>query len=362
MNTFDFNYFQNLEPEKYWSPSKSENLQALARNLIYSGDYIGARKIDGHWAMLIKHNGVVSMRGRELSVKGFYLNKIGHIPHIAEEFAQLPDGTVVLGELYFPNAEGSKHVTTIMGCAEKKAIERQSTQKLHLYVFDILAYNGETLVNTSLESRIKYFGNDGVFISYAKYVDTSKLWDLIEQTLEAGQEGIVIQRKDGIYEPGARTTRKTLKIKKEIALTIDAYLTGNYIKATELYKGMEPDKWKYWMNVRTEEKLFGEQYYDKYLNGDPIEPITKDHYYDFPASIEFAVMNTDGSDRHLCWISNFTDELKEQIKNSQDGCRGRVAKITAMEIDSTSGKLRHAKILEWRIDKPMKDCTVDQLK
>lgn len=359
---FDFNYFQNLEAEKYWSPPKSTNLQELAKNLIFSGDYIGARKIDGHWAMLIKHNGVISMRGRDESVRGGYLNKIGHIPHIAEEFNKFPNGTVAIGEIYFPYEEGSKNVTTILGCKEDKALIRQKNKKLHYYIFDMLAYKGESLIEKPLEERIKYFRSGATYIHFAEYFEGQALWNLLVKTLEDKHEGVVIQRRDGQYEPGKRTTRKTLKIKKEIQLTIDAYLTGNYKKATETYKGTEPEHWQYWINNRTNEKLLGEQYYDLYFNGEPIEPITKDHYYDLPASIEFAVMDPDGQDQHLCWISNITDEIKYLIKEDTNSCRGKVAKISAMEIDSETGKLRHAKIMEWRIDKPMKDCTSQQLK
>ena len=70
--------------------------------------------------------------------------------------------------------------------------------------------------------------------------------------LNHGYEGVVIQRKDSKYTPGKRTARKSLKIKKEIEIEIDAYLTGRIKPATMEYKGKEPETWNYWMDVRTE--------------------------------------------------------------------------------------------------------------
>ena len=57
-------------------------------------------------------------------------------------FEALPNGTCLLGEIYFPKNEGSSNVTTIMGCTQDKALRRQENgEKLHYYVFDVLAYN-----------------------------------------------------------------------------------------------------------------------------------------------------------------------------------------------------------------------------
>ena len=147
--------FVNLRAEKYWSPTKGTDINALAKNLIFSGEYIGARKIDGHWAMLIKEgDGSLYLRGRDPSVSGEYLNKAEWVPQILEDFETYPPGTVLVGELFFPHNEGSKNVTTIMGCAKEKALIRQKVNKLSYYVFDILAYNGKSFLNIPLEGRL----------------------------------------------------------------------------------------------------------------------------------------------------------------------------------------------------------------
>ncbi len=309
------------------------------------------------------------LQGRSKSVSGEYLNKIDWVPHIKEQLNKIPDKTVLVGELYFPNNEGSKNVTTIMGCLQKKAIDRQEKgEKLHYYIFDVLAWDGINLLNYSLESRIEFlkrinFYCNNEYIHTATYYEGQKLWDYIGWALEHGYEGTVIQRKDGIYSPGKRTARKTLKIKKEIQIEIDAFLTGNVKRATMDYKGKEPEHWNYWFNTRTNEFLLGEENYDNFLENGLVIPVTKDWYYDLPSSIEFGVLDKDGKDVSLCWISNLTDELKVQIHESPTCLRGKVAKITAMEIDTESKSLRHSKIKEWRADgdKTFKDCTIDQI-
>lgn len=363
--------FVEMKAEEYWSPTnKAEkaNPQALAKNMIFSGDYIGARKVDGHHYRFIKDGDILRLQGRTKSVSGEYLNKIDWVPHIKEQLEQLPDGTVLVGELYFPNKEGSKNVTTIMGCLQPKAIARQEKEdKLHFYIFDILAYDGYSLLNLGLADRIKFFDKikfeDNSMIHFATYYEGEQLWKYIGWALSNGYEGTVIQRKDGIYSPGKRTARKTLKIKKEIQLEIDAFLTGNIKIATREYKGKEPEHWNYWFNLRTNEYLEGEENYDTFIHNGLIIPVTKDWFYGLPSSIEFGVYNDNGEVVSLCWISNITDDIKWEIKESQSNCFGKVAKITGMEIDDETGSLRHSKIVEWREDgdKSYLDCKLSQL-
>ena len=48
--------FHELESEKYWSFPKNykKDSKAETKNMIFSGDYIGARKIDGAYYRFIK--------------------------------------------------------------------------------------------------------------------------------------------------------------------------------------------------------------------------------------------------------------------------------------------------------------------
>ena len=366
--------FWNMEPEHYWSCPKKENPNTLAKNMIFSGDFIGARKVDGYWNMILKEDNELKSRSRDAGVTGEFTNKINWLPHIKSALDKLPDGTVLIGELYLPKKEGSKNVTSIMGCLMDKAILRQTPgNELHFYIFDILAWDNISMLTMPLEKRISFLNSQilnllritgaSKFIHVAEYYEGEKLWNYISWALDQGYEGAVIQRKDSLYAPGKRTARKSLKIKKEIEIKIDAFLTGNVKIGNRDYAGTEPEHWNYWLNTRTGDFIEGEKNYDDHLLTGLIIPVTKDFFYGLPASIEFAVLDKNGEDKHLCWISNITDELKWEIKNSPNNCRGKVAIITAMEIDNESGKLRHSKVLEWRGPEDMnyKDCTFDKI-
>ena len=110
--------FQNLESEKYWSFPKSfkGDPKEETRNMIFSDNYLGARKMDGAYYRFIKDmDGNMRLQGRSKSVSGEYLCKLDHVPHLMPYFEGLPNGTCLLGEIYFPQNEGSSNVTTIMG-------------------------------------------------------------------------------------------------------------------------------------------------------------------------------------------------------------------------------------------------------
>ena len=62
----------------------------------------------------------------------------------------MPNGTVLLGEIYLPSNEKSKAVTTILGCLKDKALMRQDKgEKLHFYIFDCLANNGKNISDST---------------------------------------------------------------------------------------------------------------------------------------------------------------------------------------------------------------------
>lgn len=365
--------FQDLPAEKYWSfpAGYKKNKQDEIYSMIMSNEYVGARKMDGAYYRFIKDmDGNMVLQGRNESVNGGYLNKIDWVPQLNSFFESLPNGTVLLGEIYFPNNEGSRHVTTIMGCLAEKARDRQEKgDKLHYYVFDIWAFAGKSLMNATAEVRfstVGSIGNTGIYshneyVEFAQYYYGQKLWEELMRVRMLGGEGVVITKSASIPEPGKRTARKTLKIKKELDNPIDCFLTGRYKPATKEYKGDNAVDWQYWMNFRTNEKLLG-KYYNDYFHGATIEPITKAFYYNWASAIEIAVW--DGT--HVVpigWISGIPDEVKKGISENSQAYKGKVVKVLAMEIQADTLALRHGKIIEWRPDgdKTWKECTIDQL-
>lgn len=364
--------FEELEAEKYWSFPKSYkgNPREETQNMIMSGNYLGARKMDGAYFRFIKgENGERRLQSRSESVNGGFLNKYDWVPQLHEFFDKIPNGSCLLGEIYFPNKEGSRHVTTIMGCLPEKAKSRQEAgEKLHYYIFDIWAWEGKSYLNMTAECRFSYvgaLGNNNIYkypyVEFAKYYYGIELWEELSRVRQLDGEGIVITKSDSIPAPGKRTARKTLKIKKELDSPIDCFITGKYRPATREYKGDHIEDWQYWENTKTMEKVKGFMY-KEYAHGATLEPISKAYYYGWASAIEIGVMDNN-KPISLGWISGITEEIREGIVTSVEKYLHKVVIVNAMDYDKESRRLRHGKILEWRApgDKDWTECSIEQL-
>lgn len=369
IDNFDF---LNFEPMKYWTPPKNKNLKDELNNMIYSNDYCVSHKKDGYWFTIIKDNkGELFSRPRNKNVQGGYTSKIEWIPHIAETFKNIPNGTVLVGEIYLKNNEQSKAVTSLLGCLKDKAIQRQEKgEKLTFYIFDCLAFDGHNISQKGLIERVNVarmiydkFLKSNPYIEMAKYIEEpSEMMDYIASVLAAGGEGVVVQRKDNPYEFGKRTAHHSLKVKKELDNEIDCFLTGNYKEATWEYKGTEKiESWKYWFDVKNNQKKEGSLYED-FQNGAPIEPISKGAFFGWAGSVEVGVIK-EGEIVPIGWISNVTEEVKKGIVENNSSWARRVIKINAMMMENDTGKFRHARIIEWRNPEDMnwKDCTYEKV-
>lgn len=124
-----------------------------------SGEYFGQIKKDGAFYQYIKGlNGKSYLFGRTLSKKTKVLTeKSANVPHIMSALDCLPNGTILIGEIYYPG-KTSKDVVSIMGCLPKKAIERQESSygEIHYYIHDILMYDGVNLVSSKTNNELRY--------------------------------------------------------------------------------------------------------------------------------------------------------------------------------------------------------------
>ena len=374
--------FGEMEIMKYYAPPSSWSDQKKkdhAHSRIFGGEFLGAEKKDGYFAKLIKdEDGNIILYSRSRGVNGKFADKHEWVPHFQSFFDSLPMGTCLLGELYLPSAPGSKNITSIMGCLKDKAIARQNAgEKLHFYVFDCLAWDNVSMLDVPAKKRFAHVTNLGKegkccseYVSFATYVTGKELWAMLQEVLARDDEGVVITHCDAKYEPGKRPSKTTLKIKKELKQTIDCFFTGRGSAPAKEYTGKEIETWQYWENSRTHEKMMGE-YYKDYHIGASIEPVTKSYFFGWCGSLEIGVLKTckgskckingivyeDVVIHPIGWLSGLTEEMKADPKKYAF----KPIEVTAMEFDQLSISLRHGKMVGWREDLTLGDCTYEKL-
>jgi hypothetical protein len=373
----------NAEAMKYWSHTSAtpaEKRKQEIRNAVFSGDYIGARKVDGYYERLIKdEDGNCFMTARSKNVHGEATEKLAWVPQIHDFMKSLPNGTVLLSECWLPGDEGSKKITSLLGCLKDKCIARQEKgQKLHFYIFDVMAWAGEDFTKTSFIDRVEYLhlishAYIHNYVEWAQYYEGAQLWDKLQFLLAEGYEGMVIMRKDAPVYFKRTPARVSFKVKKEIAETLDCFFTGKATPPSKDYQGKEVENWQYWVDQDTDERLpIGNHYYEAFMDGKRYIPVTKPYYLHYAGSLEIGLVKpADGRCRitpdsewvdglnivPIGYLSGLTDEIKMNYKDYA----GRVIEVGAMELNDTGG-LRHAKMLGWREDKTWQECTLDQLK
>lgn len=359
----------NAEAMKYWSftaGTPRAKQQETVHNAIFSGEYIGALKVDGYYQRLIKDDdGNCFMIARSKSVDGTAINKYEWVPQLDSFMSELPNGTVLLCECYLPGNEGSRKITTLLGCGKEKCIDRQKKgQFLHFYIFDVCAFMGTNLVTKGISDRIEILKRlahlyKNEYVEWATYYEGQELWDKLAEYLQDGREGMVLVRKDCPIYFKRTPARMTIKVKKEINNTIDCFFTGRYMPATKEYTGKELENWQYWLN-RVDGKQYLGHLYKDYLNGAPYEPVTKGYFFSWAGSLQIGVLDKDGKVVELGWLSNLTEEIKSKPKDYAM----QPIEVTAMEInwDNEVPTLRHAKLVQFRNDLTIGDCTLAKLK
>lgn len=353
----------NAEAMKYWvhpASYSAERKKTETREMIFSGDYYGAIKVDGYYERLIKdEDGNCFMIARNRNVKGEPVDKVEWVPQLEPYFADLPNGTVLLAECYLPNDEGSKKITSLLGCLKDKCIARQKDKKLHFYVFDIMALDNQSYVNMPFADRINKLNTMRriylhEYVEYAEYFGGEKLWNKLQMALAEGREGMVIMRGDAKVYFKRTPARVSLKIKKELTETIDCFVIGANAP-TRLYNGKEIESWKYWEDCRTGE-LHNKIMYKEYTEGAAIEPVTKNYFNKWAGSLKLGLMKN-GEEIYFGDLSGLTEEI---LGNWKDYI-GKVVEVGGMEIDKESGHIRHPRFMKWRDDKTKQECDWSQV-
>jgi ATP-dependent DNA ligase len=323
-------------------------------NMFKNIPIIGTVKKDGYFSQLVKDNNEVHLYSRTVSKKtGYYSDNIEKVPHIKDwAMNELPNGTCIIGEVYYPNGT-SKNVTSVLGALPEKAIERQKGEygKIHFYMHDILAYNSEDYVMNNMTYDYRYSNLcEHIDIAtplipeleVARCYDNAYL-DLNKVTIDklaAGEEGMVFRVENGLYAPGKRQPKVMFKIKQaqnDIDFVITEVLPPEY-----LYTGKESETWGY---------------KDKEGN-----LITKAAYYGWAGALRLGAYDNAGNLVSVGRVSSgLTDNLKADLAANPDKYIGTVVEVNCMSLDKGNKTMRHCYLSRLRADKPAQDCKLEEI-
>ena len=374
---FDKNKIQELYPEAkmYEAQLINKGSDILLKNACESGNYFGQLKKDGYWYQFEKHQNYSYLFSRSAStVTKLQTEKSANVPHIIEALQVLPIDTILIGEIYYPNGT-SKNVTSIMGCLAPKAIERQngSYGKIHYYIHDILMYNGVDFVTAKTSNWDRYCILQKIWekhnLNQYDFLELAESWEdelymRVGDSLAAGEEGMVIKAKDGIYEPGKRPTTNLKAKQVDFA---DAIVIG-FKKPNEEYDGKEIENWQYWEYFGYEDIEYNGLgkgfYYEHYLeNKEHIRPVTKAYFMGwFNARIVIGAYDENGNIKEIGTIhSGISDEMKKDMTENPDSYLNKVVKIQCMSLDKKEKSIRHGHYKGIRIDKNPQECLIKEI-
>lgn len=381
---YDVNKINELYPEaKIYEPMLiNKGNETVLKMACESGEYFGQLKKDGYFYQFEKHTNYSYLFSRSVStVTKLPSEKSGNVPHIIEALSSLPAETILIGEIYYPGGT-SKNVTSIMGCLPTKAIERQNGTygKIHYYIHDILMYNGVDLVKSKTGSWDRYKILEKIFdkhnLGQYDFIELAAAWEddlysRVGDSLAAGEEGMVIKKKDAAYEPGKRPM-SNLKAKK--VDFIDAVIIG-FEEPTREYYGQELDTWGY--NIKLSKcydaKTFKEFFDESRLQGnykdlceiygkENIVAVTKPYYYEWINSrIIIGAYNNGNLEKIGVIHSGISDALKECMSRNPERYIERVCKIQCMELDNKEHTIRHGFFKGLHADKDSEACTFDSI-
>jgi len=159
------------------------------------GPWIWEIKLDGYRALAVKSPTGVTLFSRNRKS----LNR--QFPYIVEALADLPEGTVVDGEVVAIDDSGRPNFNLLQNF-------RAEAARIQYYVFDLLCWKDRDLTRLPLIERRMLLNallvvNDKR-IRIADYVEAAPR-DLLAAVREQGLEGIVGKQKDSEYQPGKRS-------------------------------------------------------------------------------------------------------------------------------------------------------------
>jgi ATP-dependent DNA ligase len=120
--------------------------------------------------------------------------------YIATALQDLPDGTVIDGELVALGPDGRPDFNLLQNF-------RSAESRIMYYAFDVLVHEGRRLTELPLAERRAILSSvvePGEHVALSQVSDRSAK-EMLEFAKSHGLEGVVAKRSDSVYQPGQRT-------------------------------------------------------------------------------------------------------------------------------------------------------------
>jgi DNA ligase D-like protein (predicted ligase) len=151
-------------------------------------------KLDGFRLEAVKNSGEPTLYSRRRNI----LN--GKFPYITAALKDLPDATVIDGELVALDSQGRSDFNLLQNF-------RSAEKHIHYYAFDILIYRGRQLTDMPLSERRAILAkvlprNSHIGLSAVEHRSAAHMLAFVKQH---GLEGVIAKRSDSLYEAGKRS-------------------------------------------------------------------------------------------------------------------------------------------------------------
>lgn len=312
-------------------------------------------------------DGSVHLYGDRISKKtGEVIDKIDNVPHMkAYAEKHFPKETALIVEIcaHYDYSRGvpvdktkSQYVNGIMLCTGKKAAQRQEDlAPVEAYMFDVLFWDGMDIASMDFADRDTHAKSiyEGLqaeelanwFTRAVTYTEDKD--ELIADWIANGEEGGVLKMMHStgrlsakhhvrqIGETAARPMHVTYKIKQ--VDTVDVVITSVQMPS-KAYQGKDPDNYPY----RDEE-------------GNPVNRLWALGYAN---GFAIGICDKDGRLYTIGTVaSGLDDELREDAAKNPGKYQGKVIEVECMSIDKQARTLRHPRLMRFRPDKSLEQCT-----
>lgn len=348
--------YETLGIQKYWSLPSSytrERRQSTLENLIERQEYIFSLKTDGVFSRAIFATDEPMLQSRGISkVTNTYGRMEEKVLWFNQANSAFTKETVILGECFIPGGI-DRDAGAITRSLPARALKLQEKTPLHWRMFDCLCWEGKDLINTPIDERIKYLYEAEKRINHplveaVKYYPMDEtFFDKLGYIFQNNGEGVVLYKKGSTYHPDKRGPAwENIKVKQEVSSDIDCFIL-TAVPCEKNYNGGDVGNWQFWENTRTGQKLIGD-YFGDYQAGVPVIPISKNYYYNWPASITVGVYDGKGDIVELCKVAGLTEEFKTELRDNFNEWKMCPVSISGMMVstananaDGTGISIRH---------------------